>query len=823
MTQLKSDVYSNEVERRIQLRPVAAGPLISRRLTAGLAALLASLAIASNAGSAAAQGGGTARVVTTRGEATVLVEPYAPNIVRVSISLLRNDALAAPGFGITAQQAPGGWTQEEGQTGDVLRSGALTVTVAPQGPKYTPTGSAADIAKFFNGSTPYVGVSIKTAAGLDLLRMSGWQMSVPNYKDGDHDIEYDRRPSDPRFFAVGASFAAADDEHDYGLGQNQEGFLDRRGHVIHCQHDYDAPGGQSVCVPFLVTNKGYGLVWDNPSKTTVALGFNNQNSFKSEVGQRVSFFVIAGDYAAIYKGYRLLTGDTPMLPKSAYGYIQCKQRYSSQAELMSVAQGYRDRHLPIDDLVIDWFSYTKMGQMDMDPAQWTDPVGMLKQLHAMNYHVMISVWPRFVPGSRYYDTVAKNGWFEHLADGTPTNGLPYDRAGSDVDTTNPDAAKWYWSIIDENYVKKGFDAFWADETEPDLPPNGSYFHVGPGTEFFNVYPLFHTAAFYNGMRQDMHERALILARDSYLGAQHNGTIFWSSDISPNWDTLKRQVPTGINFAASGMPYWSTDIGGWQFLPAVHKPVHPPLLDPSDARDEVGQFDDYPELYTRWFEYGTFQPNFRSHGSRPHNEVWSYGKQAEPILEKYLKLRYQLMPYIYSLGWMAHESGAPFMRGLFLDFGDDPNTANIGDEYMFGPALLVAPVTEQGQTSRSVYLPAGTDWYNFWTNERVHGGQRITVSAPIDTIPLFVRAGSILPLGAPVESTNQKQAIAEVRVYPGADGTFALYSDDGSTYDYERGKFDLTQLRWNDAHGQLTHTGIAPWAGTNAALLKVVGR
>jgi alpha-D-xyloside xylohydrolase len=706
----------------------------------------------------------------------------------------------------------------------VLRSSTLTVTVSPQGTKWVPTGTSADIAKFFNGSTPGVGLNIKTADGNTLLQMRGWTMSVPNHKDGNAQVLYDRRPVDPPFFAVGATFAAADDEHDYGLGQNQEGFLDRRGHVLHCEHDYNAPSGQSVCVPFLVTNKGYGLLWDNPSKTTASFGFNNQNSFLSEVGQRVSFFVIAGKtYDEIYQGYRLLTGDTPMLPKSAYGYIQCKQRYTSQQELLDVAKGYRDRHLPIDDLVIDWFHYTKMGEMDMDPAKWPDPVGMNRQLHAMNFHTMISVWPRFVPEDRYYETVHRNGWFEQLADGTPTNGLPYDRAGSDIDTTNPDAAKWYWKIVKENYVDKGFDAFWADETEPDLPPNGSYFHIGPGTQFFNVYPLFHTAAFYNGMRKDMKERAVILARDSYIGAQHNGAIFWSSDISANWDTLKRQVPTGINFVASGMPYWSTDIGGWQYLPGFHKPEHPPLLDPSDARDNIGHYDDYPELYTRWFEYGAFQPNFRSHGSRPENEVWSYGKQAEPILEKYLRLRYQLMPYIYSLGYSANQTGAPFMRGLFLDFGSDLNVANLGDEYMFGPALLVAPVTDQGAVSRSVYLPAGSDWYNFWTNERVHGGQRINVAAPIDTIPLFVRAGSILPLGSTVESTNEKQSIAKLRVYPGADGDFSLYNDDGTTYAYEQGKQEITHLHWSDAQQRLSHTGARAWSEPDTAVIEVIGR
>ncbi|HTV09760.1 MAG TPA: TIM-barrel domain-containing protein, partial [Candidatus Aquilonibacter sp.] len=344
----------------------------------------------------------------------------------------------------------------------------------------------------------------------------------------------------------------------------------------------------------------------------------------------------------------------------------------------------------------------------------------------------------------------------------------------------------------------------------------------PGTEFFNVYPYFHTKALYDGFRRDLPDRrALVLSRDAYLGAQHNGAIFWSSDIYPTWDTLRREVPTGLDFVASGMPYWSTDIGGWQYLPYSHTPARPPLIDPSDARENVGHYDDYPELYARWFEYATFQPNMRAHGSRNFNEVWSYGKQAEPILEKYLRLRYQLMPYIYSLGYFSHQTGAPFMRGLFMDFGSDPRVANIGDEYMFGPALLIAPVVEQGRNSRQVYLPAGTDWYNFWTNERSHGGQEIEVSAPIDTLPIFVRAGSILPLGAPILSTDEKQAIAQVRVYPGADGDFTLYDDDGKTYAYERGEARITHLHWNNAARKLTHTGPDAWPRDESSIVQVI--
>ncbi len=753
------------------------------------------------------RGAGAQQLTLRRDDATVVVQPYAPNVVRVTLSLLKDRALSAPGYGILAQPQGQGWTVQRGSDGDVLRSSRLVVTVSPPSKPHPHHARAGEIPRYFLGSTPWVGIKVQTPDGKTLLEMRNWQMSAPNHKDGNRGVLEDRRPGDDPFYQVGAGFAAPGDEHYYGLGQNQMGFLDRRGHVLRCAQDYAAPGGETICVPFVVTNKGYGLLWDNPSKTTVAFAIDGQTQWTSQVGQRVSFFVIAGQsYNEIYAGYRLLTGSTPMLPKSAYGFIQSKQRYRSQAELLAVAKGYRERHLPIDDLVIDWFTYTKMGQMDMDPRRWPDPAKMNQELHAMNFHVMISVWPRFVPSDRYYAMLLKNGWLEHLADGTPTNGLPYDLAGSDIDTTDPEAGRWFWNAIDQNYVKKGFDAFWLDETEPDLPPNGSYLHVGPGTEYFNVYPLFHTSAVYAGMRRDMQQRAFILSRSAYLGAQRNGTVFWSSDVAPTWDVLRRQAPAGINFVASGMPYWSTDIGGWQALPRRHQPKRPVLIDPEDARAVVGHDDDYPELYVRWFEYGAFLPNFRTHGTRPENEVWSYGKQAEPILAKFLRLRYQLMPYIYLLGWSAHETGAPFMRGLFMDFGSDPNVADLSDEYMFGPALLVAPVTQQGMTSREVYLPAGADWYNFWTHQRVHGGQRLAVSAPIDEIPLFVRAGSILPLGTPVESTNQAQKIAKVMVFAGADGAFDLYRDDGTSYAYESGAYEISHLRWNDATRLFTHTG-----------------
>jgi alpha-D-xyloside xylohydrolase len=765
------------------------------------------------------------RIVIDRDGSTIALEPYAPNIVRVTLSTLKDQAVVGPGFGIVAKPLPAGWTHETTPKEDIYKSARMSVHfTTPPPPQRRPDGSLWNgPRKNFGafGRGPYM--TVTAADGTTLLTMQGWEMAELNDKDGDRLLNNDRRPEDLPFYRVGATFGSPDDEHYYGLGQNQEGYLDHRGHKVECWADYQSAGGPNFCVPFLVTNKGYGLLWDNPSKTTILPGFNEQTKWISQVGQRVSFFVVAGATTdELYAGYRLLTGDTPMLPKWAYGLIQCKQRYTTQEEMLSVAHGYRERHLPIDMLVLDWFYYTKMGQMDFIKEQWPDPADMNRQLHAMNIETMISVWPRFRPDTRFYDLIQKNGWFLHHGDGTPEDGQPYDGQGSDIDSTNPDAAAWYWSVVRDNIASKGFDSFWADETEPDLPPNGSYFKIGPGTQYFNVYPFFHTAAFYNGIRKDMpNTRALILSRDAYLGAQHNGAIFWSSDIFPTWDVLKRQIPTGLDVTASGIAYWGNDIGAWQGLPKTHTPVHTPLIDPSDARDNVGGYDDYPELYVRWYQYGVFQPNFRTHGTRPHNEVWSYGKQAEPILEKYLRLRYELMPYIYSLGYFTHETGAPFMRALFMDFPNDPKVADIGDEYMFGPAFLVAPVTAQGQTTKSVYLPAGTAWYNYWTNERVEGGQRIQVSAPIGTIPLFVRAGSIVPLGSTVESTHEKQSIAHVKVYPGSNGEFTLYSDDGLTYAYEKGDSQITHLHWDDAAKKLTQTGAPAWSGD--AIVEVVSR
>ncbi len=807
------------------------GRLAGRFFVWSLGAMLAALLLPVVAG---AQDEG---LVLERDGRVISLVPYGPKIVRVTMSTSKAAATAAPGYGIAASPSSQGWTHERDVEGyDVYRSEKMVVRVAPGDlpkdklPQTMPSDALNDALdeKFMPAhEDPYAAhhdaLLVTTVDGKMLLHMRTWTMAPESAEVAQQDVG-------GHGYSVSAQFDSPADEHYYGLGQQQKGWMDLRDHEIHCWHDYGAIGGEDVCVPFMVSSRGYGLVWDNPSKTTVDLGFNGRNVWSSEVGERVSYFVIAGGTSdEIYEGYRALTGVTHMLPRAVYGYIQSKAIYPTQEQLMAVAKGYRDRHLPLDVVVVDFLNMTRQGELDLDPERWPDPAAMNRELHAMDVKTLLSVWPHFAPGTSFYDMLQKKGWLVRKPDGSPDLGLWQPKTiGPNLDTTNPDAANWFWEQIRDRYVKPyGFNYIWLDETEPDIDPAGDIFSIGSGTRFYNVYPLFHTAAVYEGFRRDFGDsrRVMILARAAYLGAQHNGAVFWSSDIVSTWDMLKRSIPAGLNFTATGLPYWDTDIAGFfsPALPADYHAAHRPLIDGSDARETIGNYEDYPELFVRWFEWGAFQPVMRAHGARIHNEVWAYGKQAEPILAKYLKLRYQLLPYTYSVAYQSYQTGAPYMRALFMDFPQDPQASNIPDEYMYGPAFLVAPVTEQGATHRTVYLPAGSDWYNFWTNRRLHGGQTIVVDAPIDTLPLFVRAGCIIPLGSEVESADQPQTIVSVRVYPGANGSFTIFQDDGKTYAYEKTGGAVTRLVWDDAAHRLRHEGAPAWTGPDQSMVTVEGK
>ena len=745
-----------------------------------------------------------------RNGSLIAVEPYGPDIVRITLARDRGQVEKAPGAGIDGRADARGWTRRTEQGADILASPLLTVSIAPQPAPGVPN----QMERYFAPSLPPVTLRIaKAGATSSPLVMTGWEMA-PHTVNGE------------RTFRVGASFAAAPDEHYYGLGQYQDGVLDLRGRTIDCRHDYDAPAGEAVCVPFLVTNKGYAIVWDNPSATRVSPGLHGTTHWQSEVGERVSFFVITGATTDdLYRGYARLTGDTPLPPKAAFGLIQSKARYASQAELLDIAQGYRRRGYPLDVMVLDWFYWTRMGQLDIDRAAFPDPTAMNATLHGLGLRSLISVWPRFERESRYYDFLAAKGWLLHDREGRPVDGLAVrsDRAGALLDSTDPAARAWYWDRIRDNIATQGFDWFWLDETEPDLVPDGAFFSIGSGDRYHNLYPLLHLTGVAEGSARDRPQlRNLILARAAYLGAQRTGALFWSSDVQATWEALGRQVPAGLGMTASGIAYWSSDTGGWQW-PHGPAATRPPLLDPAGATAMANDYADYPELFARWFAYNSFTPTLRIHGQRPATAIWQYGTAAEPVLAGFLRLRYALIPYIYALAHHTNQTGAPLMRALFMDFPDDPRVATIGDEYMFGPAFLVAPVTEQGVTHRAVYLPAGADWYDYWTDRRYGGGRTVEADAPIDRIPLFVRAGSIVPIGVQVPSTATRQPLDSIRIYAGRDASFTLYDDDGTSNAYRHGGGKETVVRWDDKAARASAAGPLPTGQALAPLVKVIGR
>jgi alpha-D-xyloside xylohydrolase len=495
-------------------------------LMRGLGAVLLAISLA---GVALAQG--SALMLERDGRVISLV-PYAPNVLRVTISTSKAAATADPGYGFVAKPSLEGWTHERDAEGDdVFRSARMVVRVAAENqpqeklPQPMPLDDLNQQLRehYFGGGGHHPhndALLVSSAGGQTLLHMRTWSMTPKS------DEVAQLNPEDKGFSRVGAIFDSPADEHYYGLGQQQKGWMDLRDHEIRCWHDYSAIGGQDVCVPFMVSSRGYGLVWDNPSKTTVDLGFNGRNVWSSEVGDRVSYFVIAGDTSdEIYEGYRLLTGVTHMLPRAIYGYIQSKAIYPTQEQILDIAKQYREKKLPLDVVVVDFLNMTKQGELDLDPKRWPEPEAMNRQLHAMDVRTLLSVWPHFSPGTQFYDMLQSKGWLVHTPDGKPDMGDFKDAIGPNIDTTNPEAAKWFWEEIRDRYVKRyGFDYLWLDETEPDIDPAKDVFSIGSGARFYNAYPLFHTASVYEGFRRDFADsrRVMILARAAYLGTQRNG-------------------------------------------------------------------------------------------------------------------------------------------------------------------------------------------------------------------------------------------------------------------------------------------------------------
>jgi len=569
----------------------------------------------------------------------------------------------------------------------------------------------------------------------------------------------------------------------YGLGQHQAGVLNYRGESVDIVQD-----NTNISTPFLLSSNGYGIFWNNGSRSRFNNRFVHALYISSEVADSIDYFFLYGpDFDKIVASYRELTGQAPLFGKWAYGYWQCKNRYDSQQELEEIAAKYRELHVPLDNMVQDWFWWNVMGEPVFN-KNYPDPKGMIDTLHKEHVHIMFSVWPYFRPGSPVYNDMDKRGFF---IDKTKVSG--FHPAGMALyDAFNPQARKYYWKLIDDGLFKIGADAWWLDTTEPEtegVETNLLVTHrvaLGNGARYANEFPLLTTTGVYQGQRAASdRKRVFILSRSGYAGLQRNSVAVWSGDVDPNWETFRRQIPAGLNLSVSGIPYWTTDIGG--FVAA----------NPDDPK--------YRELYIRWFQFGAFSPIFRAHGTRKtnQNEIWSYGADAQKILTNYDQLRYRLMPYIYSLAWKTTNDGYSIMRPLVMDFREDTRAQNIADQFMFGPAFLVSPVVEPGAVSRRVYLPDAL-WYDFWTGKSAPGGRSTETAAPIELLPLSVRAGSIVPLGPDIEYATEKPANPlEVRVYPGANGSFTLYEDENDNYNYERGAHTTIPLSWDEASHTLT--------------------
>ena len=563
----------------------------------------------------------------------------------------------------------------------------------------------------------------------------------------------------------------------YGLGQHQNGMFNYRGSVVEL-----AQNNTDIAIPLLVSSKGYAILWNTASFSYVDNRFPLELNLQSMAAPGIDYYVLYGPRMdSILHQYRSMTGHVPLFPEWAYGFFQSKDRYSTQSEILSVASQYRARHIPMDAIVQDWFWWNQGGKGDpVFNSGYTDVPGELKALHAMHVHAMISAWAMMDSTARNYKQMVEKG---------------FEIPGAQVyDATNPAARDFFWNQFVGKLFAQGWDAFWLDSSEPeeDWPHVGDailrdkQLHIGSGLEYTNAFPLEHTSGVQEHWKQaNAEKRVFLLTRSAFMGQQRNGAAVWSGDVYSSWWALRRQVPAGLNFALSGYPYWTTDIGGY----------HP--LFASQASQPA-----YQELYARWFEYGAFCPVFRTHGHRDHNELWTYD-QVSPALVAVDRLRYRLLPYVYSLAWKVTSEDYTLQRPLVMDFREDTKTWEIGDQFMFGQALLVSPVLDEGATQRSLYLPAGTRWFDFWTGRPDKGGATVTVEAPIYRIPLAVREGSILPLGPAIEYAGQATDPIELRVYPGANGDFTLYEDEGDSFRYERGAHATISIHWDDAARTLT--------------------
>ena len=549
------------------------------------------------------------------------------------------------------------------------------------------------------------------------------------------------------------------------------------------------------------------LKWLSPTPEAL----HDKWALTSEAGEKIDYYFVYGKNTdEVISGYRSITGRATMLPRWALGFWQSRERYKTQQEIEQTVDEFRKRKIPLDNIVLDW-SYWKedaWGSQDFDSSRFPDPSGMISKLHNQyNAHFMISVWPKFYEGIDNYRLFDEKGWLykQNIKD-RQRDWIGKGYVSTFYDAYNADARKLFWNLLDKHLFSKGVDAWWLDATEPDILSNASIEHrkelmnptaLGPSTQYFNGYALMNASGIYEGQRQAKpDQRVFILTRSAYAGIQRYAAATWSGDIASRFDELARQIPAGINFSLSGLPYWTTDIGGFYVEDKYDQPA-----------PQGPALQEWRELNTRWFQYGAFCPLFRSHGQFPYREVFNIVPENSTEYQSmlyYNQLRYRLMPYIYSLAGATYHHDYTIMRGLIMDFGADTAVRNIKDQFMFGPALLVNPVYSYQARSRALYLPANTGWYDLYKGQFTNGGQHITAAAPLERMPLYVKEGSILPFGPALQYTGEKAAdTVTLYVYTGKDAQFTLYEDEGLNYNYEKGQFSRIALSWNEAKQTLS--------------------
>ena len=531
-------------------------------------------------------------------------------------------------------------------------------------------------------------------------------------------------------------------------------------------------------------------------------------SLSSEAGKQIDYYFIKGNNAdEVISGYRTLTGKAPIVPKWALGLWQSRQRYQSQDELIGVIKEYRKRNIPFDNIVLDWMYWPedKWGDHDFNPKFWPNPEKMITDIHKMNAHIMISVWPKFYVGTKNYELFKEKGWlFMKNIERGHLDWVGPGYKNTFYDTYNPEARQAYWQGINEKLFSKGIDAWWTDATEPDIHSNVTVQerketmtpnYLGTGEEYFNVYSLFQSKAIYEGQRgTNPDQRVFNLTRSCFAGQQRYSTATWSGDVVTRWEDLRDQIAAGINIALAGIPYWTTDIGGFSVEARYTKPS------PADLKE-------WREINTRWYQFGVFCPLFRIHGEFPYREIYNLAPENSIEYNSmiyYDQLRYRLMPYIYSLAGMTYFENGTIMRGLIMDFNNDHKVNSIADQFMFGKAFMVCPVGYYKQREREVYLPADNGWYDFYTGKFFDGGHSITATAPLERIPLYVKAGSIIPFGPEIQYAMQPtDGTLKIFVYTGANGSFTLYEDQGTNYNYEKEFYTKIPLAYNNETQTLT--------------------